>query len=74
MSAKMAADYQAATTLLVTGAGESEKSIGMVRKGLLDMAPAVGFGPVALAKAMCLRRRPVPTPGVRQLIRLRPVA
>jgi TP901 family phage tail tape measure protein len=54
VSVKMAAQYQQATTLLVTGAGESEKSIGLVRKGLLDMAPAVGIGPVALAKAMFL--------------------
>jgi len=51
---KMAADYQAATTLLVTGAGESEAAIGQVRQGLLDMAPAVGMGPTALAKAMFL--------------------
>ena len=52
VSTKMAADFQEATTLLVTGAGESEKSIGMVRDGLLAMAPAVGIGPTALAKAM----------------------
>src|SRR5664280_1412233 len=51
---KMAADYQSATTLLVTGAGESEAAIGMVRQGLIDMAPAVGMGPEALAKAMFL--------------------
>ena len=51
---KMAADYQSATTLLVTGAGESEAAIGQVRQGLLDMAPAVGMGPTALAKAMFL--------------------
>ncbi|HEY5474661.1 MAG TPA: phage tail tape measure protein, partial [Candidatus Limnocylindrales bacterium] len=51
---KMAADYQSATTLLVTGAGESESAIGQVRQGLLDMAPAVGMGPTALAKAMFL--------------------
>jgi TP901 family phage tail tape measure protein len=49
---KLAANYQTATTLLVTGAGESEKSIGLVRDGLLAMAPAVGMGPIALAKAM----------------------
>jgi TP901 family phage tail tape measure protein len=52
VSVKMAAAFQTATTLLVTGAGESEKSIGMVRDGLLAMAPAVGMGPTALAKAM----------------------
>jgi len=51
-STKMAGDYQQATTLLVTGAGESEDAIGKVRDGLLKMAPAVGIGPTALAKAM----------------------
>lgn len=51
---KMAADYQAATTLLVTGAGESVANIGMIRDGLLALAPAVGMGPEALAKAMFL--------------------
>lgn len=51
-SVKMAADYQEATTLLVTGAGESEKNIGLIRDGLLTLAPAVGIGPTALAKAM----------------------
>jgi TP901 family phage tail tape measure protein len=51
---KMGADYQEATTQLVTGAGESKANIAGVRKGLLDMAPAVGMGPEALAKAMFL--------------------
>lgn len=51
-SAKLAGDYQEATTQLVTGAGESEKNLEMVRQGLLKMAPAVGQGPVALAKGM----------------------
>jgi TP901 family phage tail tape measure protein len=51
---KMAANFQEATTLLVTGAGESVGAIGMIRQGLLDMAPAVGMGPEALAKAMFL--------------------
>jgi TP901 family phage tail tape measure protein len=53
-SVKLAADYQTATTQLVTGAGESEKNIGKVKDGLLAMAPAVGIGPTALAKAMFL--------------------
>lgn len=48
----MASSFQEATTQLVTGAGESEKNLGKVRQGLLDMAPAVGIGPTALAKAM----------------------
>jgi TP901 family phage tail tape measure protein len=51
-SVKIAADFQESTTLLVTGAGESVKNIDMVKEGLLAMAPAVGMGPVALAKAM----------------------
>jgi len=51
-SVKMAADFQSATTLLTTGAGESEKNIKAVRDGLIAMAPAVGIGPTALAKAM----------------------
>jgi TP901 family phage tail tape measure protein len=51
---KMGAAFQTATTLLVTGAGESEKSIKGVRDGLIKMAPAVGMGPTALAKAMFL--------------------
>src|SRR5674476_496686 len=52
VAVKMGADFQEATTQLVTGAGESEKSIKLVRDGLLAMAPAVGMGPLALAKAM----------------------
>ena len=53
-SVKIAGDFQESTTQLVTGAGESEKSLGKVRDGLLSMAPAVGMGPVALSKAMFL--------------------
>src|SRR6266542_1377309 len=50
----LAGDFQAATTTLVTGAGESEDAIAQIRAGLLKMAPAVGQGPVALAKALFL--------------------
>lgn len=53
-SAKLAVDFQDSTTKLVTGAGESEEAIGKVKQGLLDMAPAVGIGPDALAKGMFL--------------------
>lgn len=53
-SLKMGISFQEATTRLVTGAGESETNIEMVRQGLLKMAPAVGMGPEALAKAMFL--------------------
>jgi TP901 family phage tail tape measure protein len=52
VATKMAADFQDATTKLVTGAGESVKNIELVKEGLLAMAPAVGIGPTALAKAM----------------------
>ena len=38
-SVKLAADFQVATTQLVTGAGESEKNIRKVSDGLLAMAP-----------------------------------
>jgi TP901 family phage tail tape measure protein len=48
----MAAKFQSATTQLVTGAGESVANIALIRKGLLDLAPAVGVGPIALAKAL----------------------
>lgn len=53
-SIHLAADFQETTTQLVTGGGESEAALGQVRQGLLKMAPAVGMGPVALAKAMFL--------------------
>ena len=53
-SLRLATSFQTATTQLVTGAGESEDKIKMVSDGLLKMAPAVGLGPTALAKAMFL--------------------
>jgi len=54
VSLKMAADFQEATDQLVTGAGESEKNIGMVRDGILAMAATVGQTPIELAKGMYL--------------------
>lgn len=51
---KLASDFQESSTQLVTGAGESEKNLAKVKQGMLDMAPAVGAGPGALAKAMFL--------------------
>jgi TP901 family phage tail tape measure protein len=54
VTVKMATDFQESTTRLVTGAGESEKSIGMVRTGILDMAKSVGTMPEALSKGMYL--------------------
>lgn len=53
-SLRLATSFQTATTQLVTGAGESEDKIKLVSDGLLKMAPAVGIGPTALAKAMFL--------------------
>jgi TP901 family phage tail tape measure protein len=54
VSVKMAANFQAALTTLVTGAGESEKNIEMVKKGILSMAGVVGQTPKALAEGMYL--------------------
>lgn len=51
-SVKMASDYQMSTTRLVTSAGESTDKIGMVRKGMLDMAGQVGVSAQDLSKAM----------------------
>lgn len=51
-SVKMAADFQSATTRLITSAGESEKNIDSVRKGMLDMASQVGYSATELAKGM----------------------
>ena len=52
VSVKMAADFQSATTRLVTDAGESVKNIDMIRKGILGMAGAVGATPKQLADGM----------------------
>ena len=51
-STKMAMDFQDSTTQLVTGAGESESAIAGVRKGILDMAGAVGTAPEQLSKGL----------------------
>jgi TP901 family phage tail tape measure protein len=53
-SIKMAADFQESTTQLVTGAGESEANIKMVRDGILSMASQVGQVPIDLSKGMYL--------------------
>ncbi|MCU1590086.1 MAG: hypothetical protein JWP11_1342 [Frankiales bacterium] len=41
-SVKMAGDFQKETNVLVTAAGESQSSLGKVRKGILDIASATG--------------------------------
>jgi len=51
-SVKMAMDFQTATTALVTGAGESEKNIAMIKQGILDMAGTVGQTPKQLAEGL----------------------
>jgi TP901 family phage tail tape measure protein len=49
---KMAGDFEASTTRLVTSAGESQKNLDGVRKGILDMAGQVGDSADALSAAM----------------------
>lgn len=49
---KMATEYEASTTRLVTSAGESTKNIDMVRKGMLSMAGQVGTSAEDLSKGM----------------------
>jgi TP901 family phage tail tape measure protein len=51
---KMAGSYQAATTQLVTGAGESARNLDMVRQGILNVSVATGTSTDALVKAMFL--------------------
>ncbi|MFI5283542.1 MAG: phage tail tape measure protein [Candidatus Dormibacterales bacterium] len=49
---KMAGDFQASMTQLVTGAGETKANIGLVSKGILDMAAEVGTSAQDLASGM----------------------
>lgn len=51
-AAKMAGDFNMATTRLVTSAGESAKNLDMVRQGILTTAGQVGYSADELAKAM----------------------
>lgn len=53
-SVKLGTNFQTATNLLVTGAGESANSLGLVRQGLLNMAGPVGTVPQELAQGMYL--------------------
>src|SRR4051812_44763833 len=39
---KMAGDFNSGVTTLVTGAGESQKNIGMISEGILALGPATG--------------------------------
>jgi TP901 family phage tail tape measure protein len=51
-SVHMATEYESSTTRLVTSAGEQNKNLDMVRKGMLDMAGQVGVSALDLSKAM----------------------
>ena len=51
---KMATDFQNSMTQLVTGAGESEKNLGMVSNGILSMSATVGTTSKELASGMYL--------------------
>ncbi|MEU6580671.1 phage tail tape measure protein [Nocardia sp. NPDC046763] len=51
-SIKAAGDFQASQTRLVTTAGEDQKNLEMVSKGILDMAGQVGVSAEELSKGM----------------------
>ena len=51
---KMGGDFENATTQLVTGAGESEKNLEMVRQGILGLSGTVAQSPKDLAAGMYL--------------------
>ncbi|MHB8611194.1 MAG: phage tail tape measure protein [Candidatus Dormibacteraceae bacterium] len=52
VAVKMAGDFQQSMTQLVTGAGESKANIGLVSKGILDMAGQVGVSAQDIASGM----------------------
>jgi TP901 family phage tail tape measure protein len=49
---KMATKFDSEMTLLVTQAGVAEKELGTLKKGVLDIAAAVGSDPDSLAEAL----------------------
>lgn len=49
---KMAGNYQQLVTAIQTGAGESAKNIGLITKGMQDMAGSVGQTPAELARGL----------------------
>ncbi len=53
-SVKMAGDFQESVTQLQTGAGESAANLGLVSKGMLDMASQVGQSAQNLSAGMYL--------------------
>src|SRR4051812_6332326 len=58
-SLKFAGDFEAAMTRLVPLAGVSSGELDGVKQHILDLAPAVGIGPNALAVAMTKVSSPV---------------
>lgn len=52
VAVKMAGDFQASMTRLVTSAGESEANLAQVSAGVLQVADATGTSTTALAKAL----------------------
>jgi TP901 family phage tail tape measure protein len=48
----MAAKFEASTTRLLTQAGATEKQLGQMRKGILDMAGEVGQSPEHLSESL----------------------
>lgn len=51
-SIQAAAAFESSTNKLITSAGETTQNIGMVRKGMLDMAGQVGDSAMELSQAM----------------------
>ncbi len=51
-SAKMAMDFDQSMVMIRTQAGASQKEVDSLRQKVLDLAPAVGQGPEALAKGL----------------------
>lgn len=49
---KFGSDFESVTSKLVSLAGVQQDELEMVKKKILDLAPAVGIGPVALAEGM----------------------
>jgi TP901 family phage tail tape measure protein len=52
VSAKMASDFNQQMELVHTQAGASQKEVEALKNQVLALAPAVGFGPTALAEAL----------------------
>jgi len=51
-SVKMAGDFQQSTNLLVTAAGESQRNLALIRKGVLDISASTGTATGPLLQGM----------------------